>query len=109
MTGAENLTLNALAGGAGTVTGLNQIGFTSNLTALNVEDTASLEKVKEATDALNSVINDPGSSAQQSAECLEYLAFIAQDGADAADALKYGNLALERLNQVQHPSPTLEG
>jgi hypothetical protein len=36
VTGAENLTLNALAGGAGTVTGLDQIGFTSNLTALDV-------------------------------------------------------------------------
>jgi filamentous hemagglutinin family protein len=36
VTGAENLTLNALAGGTGTITGLDQIGFTSNLTALNV-------------------------------------------------------------------------
>jgi eukaryotic-like serine/threonine-protein kinase len=79
------------------------------LTCKHAITLAALEKVKEATDALNSVINDPGSSAQQSAECLEYLAFIAQDGADAANALKYGNLALERLNQVQHPSPTLEG
>ncbi|MGD0493403.1 MAG: YDG domain-containing protein [Steroidobacteraceae bacterium] len=34
--GAENLTLNALAGGAGTVTGLSEIGSSSNLTALNV-------------------------------------------------------------------------
>jgi filamentous hemagglutinin family protein len=36
VTGAENLTLNALAGGAGTINGLDQIGFTSNLTALDV-------------------------------------------------------------------------
>jgi filamentous hemagglutinin family protein len=36
VSGAQNLTLNALAGGAGTITGLDQIGFTSNLTALNV-------------------------------------------------------------------------
>ena len=36
VTGAQSLTLNALAGGAGTVTGLSQIGFTSNLTALTV-------------------------------------------------------------------------
>ena len=36
VTGAENLTLNALAAGAGTVTGFAEIGFTSNLTALNV-------------------------------------------------------------------------
>jgi eukaryotic-like serine/threonine-protein kinase len=70
---------------------------------------AALEKVQEATDALNSVIDDPDSSARQSAECLEYLAFIAQDSADAANALKYGNLALGRLNQMQHPSPSLQG
>ncbi|MGA2188063.1 MAG: YDG domain-containing protein [Steroidobacteraceae bacterium] len=36
VSGPQNLTLNALAGGAGTITGLNQIGFNSNLTALNV-------------------------------------------------------------------------
>ena len=36
VTGAENLTLNALTAGAGTVTGLAEIGFASNLTALNV-------------------------------------------------------------------------
>jgi filamentous hemagglutinin family protein len=34
--GAENLTLNALSGGAGTVTGLSEIGPNSTLTALNV-------------------------------------------------------------------------
>ena len=34
--GTESLTLNALAGGAGTVTGLNEIGPSSTLTALNV-------------------------------------------------------------------------
>jgi len=36
VSGAENLTLNALAGGVGTVSGLNEIGTTSTLTALNV-------------------------------------------------------------------------
>src|SRR5205814_450040 len=36
VSGARNLTLNALAGGAGTVTGLDQIGFTSNLTGLTI-------------------------------------------------------------------------
>jgi filamentous hemagglutinin family protein len=36
VTGAQALTLNALAAGAGTVTGLNEIGTTSGLTALNV-------------------------------------------------------------------------
>ena len=34
--GAEDLTLNALSGGAGTVTGLGEIGANSSLTALNV-------------------------------------------------------------------------
>jgi filamentous hemagglutinin family protein len=36
VSGAETLTLNALANGAGTVTGLSHIGFSSNLTGLDV-------------------------------------------------------------------------
>jgi hypothetical protein len=36
VTGAENLALNALAGGTGTITGLDQIGPASNLTGLSV-------------------------------------------------------------------------
>ena len=36
VSGAESLTLNALAGGAGTISGLSQIGTTSTLTALTV-------------------------------------------------------------------------
>jgi filamentous hemagglutinin family protein len=36
VSGAQSLTLNALAGGAGTVTGLDQIGFASDLTGLFV-------------------------------------------------------------------------
>ena len=36
VTGTQDLTLNALAGGAGTVTGLDQIGFNSTLTALDI-------------------------------------------------------------------------
>jgi len=36
VSGAEGLTLNALAGSAGTIAGLDQIGFSSNLTALTV-------------------------------------------------------------------------
>ncbi len=36
VSGAESLTLNALSGGTGSVTGLNEIGPTSSLTALNV-------------------------------------------------------------------------
>jgi len=36
VTGPQNLTLNALADGVGVITGLDQIGFTSNLTGLSV-------------------------------------------------------------------------
>jgi tetratricopeptide (TPR) repeat protein len=79
------------------------------LTCKHAITLAALEKVQAAKEALNSVIDDPGSGAQQSAECLEYLAFMAQDSADAANALKYGNLALERLNQMPNPSPSQQG
>jgi serine/threonine protein kinase len=69
---------------------------------------AALGKVAESTRMLNAVIEDPQTSAQQSAECLEYLAFMAQDASDGAKALKYGNLALQRLHEVKHPSQVLE-
>ncbi len=36
VSGAQHLTLNALASGAGTVTGLDQIGFNSPLTQLDI-------------------------------------------------------------------------
>lgn len=36
VTGTQNLTLNALSGGAGTVTGLQHVGYTSTLTRLDV-------------------------------------------------------------------------
>jgi serine/threonine protein kinase len=61
--------------------------------------------VANATATLEKVIADPQTTPQQSAMCLEYLAYIAQDGENAADALKYGYLALQRLSQVKKPSP----
>jgi serine/threonine-protein kinase len=79
------------------------------LTCKHAITLAALEKVQEARQALNSVIDDPGAGPQRAAECLEYLAFIAQDSADAANALKYGNEALERLNQMPNPSPSQQG
>jgi len=69
---------------------------------------ASLGEVAESTRTLNAVVDDPQTSAQQSAECLEYLAFMAQDASDGESALKYGNLALQRLHEVKHPSQVLE-
>jgi len=69
---------------------------------------AGLGKVEEGIRALNTVIDDPQTSAQQSADCLEYLAWIAQDTGDAAGALKYGKLAIDRLHEVGHPLPSVE-
>ena len=63
---------------------------------------AALGKVAESTRALNAVIGDPDISTLQSAQCLQYLAFMAQDANDDAAALKYGNLALARLREVKH-------
>jgi serine/threonine protein kinase len=67
-----------------------------------------LGKVPEAIRVLNRVIDEPQITAQQSAECLEDLALIALEGTDAPNALKFGNLALQRLHQAAHPSPALE-
>jgi serine/threonine protein kinase len=79
------------------------------LTCLHAISLAGLGKVKEATTALNAVISDPEIDTRQAAVCLQYLAYINQDGADAMNALKYANLALEKLHEVKHPLPSQEG
>src|ERR1044071_7120461 len=48
------------------------------LTCDHAMSAAALGKVEESTRALNAVIDDPQTSSQQSADCLEYLAWIAQ-------------------------------
>jgi serine/threonine-protein kinase len=63
---------------------------------------APLGKVPESLRTLQAVVADPDTSPLVSAQCLEYLAFMAQDANDAAAALKYGNLALQRLREVPH-------
>ena len=69
---------------------------------------AGLGKLDDAKRALNAVIADPATATRQSADCLEYLAYMAQDANDAADALKYANLALERLREDKHPPAATE-
>jgi serine/threonine-protein kinase len=66
-------------------------------------------KVAQATQALQEVIDDPQTSVEQSAQCLEDMAFLAQNQNDADGAVKYGTLAWQRLQQSQSPSPTVEG
>jgi eukaryotic-like serine/threonine-protein kinase len=68
----------------------------------------ALGEVAQATASLNAVIGASGTSDEQAAECLEYLAYMAQNANDAAMALKYGNLALVRLRRSPHPSQSIE-
>jgi serine/threonine protein kinase len=68
----------------------------------------SLGKVAEATTTLNTVIDTPGISNEQAAECLEYLSYMGQNANDALMALKYANLALERLRRSPHASLSTE-
>jgi len=70
---------------------------------------AGMGGMDEASRSLHSVIDDPQVTTQQSADCLEDLAFVAQDQGDGPGALEYGKLALERLNQLEHPPATREG
>jgi serine/threonine protein kinase len=65
-------------------------------------------KEPEATQMLQSVVFDRGASAAQSAECLAYLSDIAEGESDAAAAVRYGQLALQRLHSDPHPSAFLE-
>jgi len=67
----------------------------------------SLGKSTEAKNALTAVVETPGTDDEQAADCLEYLSYLAQDANDAAGALKYGQLALERLRGVPHASPSV--
>ena len=79
------------------------------LTCVHAMSQAGLGRVKEAEAALHAVIADPHISAQQSAGCLQYLAYISQDGGDPKNALQYANRALEKLHQVKHPLLSQEG
>jgi tetratricopeptide (TPR) repeat protein len=65
-------------------------------------------KESQATQMLQSVVFDQGASAAQSAECLAYLSDIAQGESDAPAALRYGQLALQRLHSDPHRSAFLE-
>jgi eukaryotic-like serine/threonine-protein kinase len=68
----------------------------------------ALGRLNEAQQALQAVIDAPSTSDERAADCLEYLSYLAQDRNDAADALRYGNLALERLRRVPHASLSTE-
>lgn len=69
---------------------------------------ASLGKVPASKDMLQSVINDPQSTARQAAECLSYRSTVAQIESDADGAVKYGKLALQRLQAAPSPSAVME-
>jgi eukaryotic-like serine/threonine-protein kinase len=68
----------------------------------------ALGRVAEAANTLHAVVDAPATSDEQAAECLEYLSYMAQDANNAADALRYGNLAFERLRRVPHMSLSTE-
>ena len=57
---------------------------------------------------LEAALADPAIRDEQASMCLEYLAYIYQDGSDAAKSLEYSKLALERLRRVRNPLPTRE-
>ena len=57
---------------------------------------------------LEGALADPAMRDEVAAGCLEFLAYIYQDGNDGPNALKYSQLALERLHRVKNPLPTQE-
>ena len=67
----------------------------------------SLGKSTDAENTLTAVIEAPDTDDEQAADCLQYLSYLAQDANNGAEALKYGNLALERLRRVPHVSPNV--
>ena len=65
----------------------------------------SRDMVSAATRALNSVIDDPRSSPQQAAQCLQFLAYVVEQDGDFASSLKTAHRALERLGQAKGSAP----
>jgi serine/threonine-protein kinase len=68
----------------------------------------ALGKLPEAVGMLKAVVDEPQTTARQAAECLNHLSQLAADDGDAANALKYANLALQRLHQTGQPLPAQE-
>jgi serine/threonine protein kinase len=62
-------------------------------------------RASEALAALNSVLSDTQTSAQQAAKCLIVLSRIAQVANDGPNALKYAQRALQRLRQSTSRPP----
>jgi eukaryotic-like serine/threonine-protein kinase len=78
------------------------------LTCSHALSMAGLGQVAEAREILNRVVADPEVTPLQAAQCLEDLAYIAQNEANGADALKYAALALTKLREVPNPPPVVE-
>lgn len=80
---------------------------------LSCNHAASMAKVgkePEAVRILNSVLQDPQISLQQSARCMISLSRIAQAAGDGPTALQYAQLALQRLRESEpNPPKALEG
>jgi serine/threonine-protein kinase len=69
---------------------------------------SKLGRVDEAKRNIERALGAAGIDTQEAAACLNQLAFIAQDMNEAGDALKYANLALQKLRTSPTPSPSLE-
>jgi eukaryotic-like serine/threonine-protein kinase len=72
------------------------------LTCAHGQTLAALGKAPEAIAMMKAVTEEPQTTPRQSAECLEYLAFIANDTQDIPNALKFAKLALQRLRESGH-------
>jgi serine/threonine-protein kinase len=91
------------------IKGSNDLDLRRRLICDHAGAVASQGQVAFAQRRLREVIDDPHVSAQQAAECLDNLSFIAQYANDGDSALMYAEQALQRLRHADHPLPTLEG
>jgi len=83
--------------------------LTARVTCDHAITLAATGHSREASTALNRVIADERTDDRQAAECLQYLAYMAQDASDVANALKYSQEAYRRLSLLPHPRTSLEG
>jgi eukaryotic-like serine/threonine-protein kinase len=80
------------------------VDLRSQLRCDHALEMGQLGQIAEATKVLLDEAFNARTATLQAAQCTEYLAFFAQDAGNAADALKYSRLALERLRMLPNPA-----
>jgi len=106
--GDEKRALRLLQDASDTVRGSADADLRRKVTCDLALTLATLGRLSDAKSMLTGVIDDPQSTAQQEAECLSYRSTLAGLESDAEGSVKYGKMALQRLQTAANPSAAAE-